>query len=189
MSLKLLRWSVLPSGENLLEEEESRAWRWRWGNCILKNIILCPRSSHAWTQKLLLLYFAIRRTNMRTVWLKLIWVGYLSLKLKVSWLIQQHIQKFLVKQTGSEEIGFIDPPYWYYSRGISWGPANGFLASTVNESRLLFILTFLPTPNPHEVTENCLLSLLILFHPLGVGHVYITKDIVILATIFYKSKY
>lgn len=63
LGLKLLRRSVLPSEENLLKEEESRAWRWRWSNWHFNDIIWYSGFSHAWTWNLLLLDFSIMRNN------------------------------------------------------------------------------------------------------------------------------
>lgn len=56
----------------------------------------------------------------------------------------------------------------------------------MNESRLLFVPNFLTTPNQYGATESYLVGLLILFHPPGVGQVYVTKEIVILTTVFIK---
>lgn len=52
----------------------------------------------------------------------------------------------------------------------------------MNKLRLFFVSYFLPTSNPYGISE----SLLTLFHLLGGGQVYATKDIVIVTIIFMK---
>lgn len=90
--------SVLPRGENLLKEKKKAELGDGDEQLHFNDIIWRPGSSHAWTWNLFLLHCSIMQTNSFSRGSNQLELDICHLKLKVSWLTQQHKQKFLVKQ-------------------------------------------------------------------------------------------